>query len=286
MTAQLADPVKLVAEVESRSRRVDTPCGDGVMAWRLWGEAQAGVAPVVLGHGGQGSWSHWIRTIDVLSAGRLVIAPDLPGHGDSAMPDAPDHRAIARAIAEGLHLILGEDNPAEMVGFSFGGVAFAHFAAWFPEKVRRLVLVGSGGLDTPHGDVRIGRVSGLVGEERRAAIKANLLGLMLHHEASVDELAMHLLIDNARKNRFEHAQHFVMPDKLALILPGVAVPVAAIWGEFDLPHPDPALQEAVIRRSHPSCDFRVIAGAGHWVMYERADAFNRELVSILDGPRP
>lgn len=280
------DPAEYVAAFEARSHRVDTPCGKGTMAWRIWGDSGSGRRPVVLGHGAQGAWSHWIRNIDALAAGRMVIAADMPGHGDSAMPEAADHRAISRAIAEGLHLILGDANPAEMVGFSFGGVAFAHFAAWFPEKVARLVLVGTGGLDTPHGHVRIGRVGGLAGEERRAAIKANLLGLMLQNEDSVDDLAMHLLIANAARTRLERAQDFVMPDRLVRILPEVSVPVAAIWGEFDLPHPDPALQEAVIRRFHPRCDFRVVAGAGHWVMYERAEAFNRELLAILDGGAP
>ena len=55
-------------------------------------------------------------------------------------------------------------------------------------------------------------------------------------------------------------------------------------GDPDTPTYPPivaALQEAVIRRSHPDCDFRVIAGAGHWAMYERAEAFNATLLDML-----
>jgi len=238
----------------------------------------------VLGHGGQGAWSHWIRTIPALSASHRVIVPDLPGHGDSALPERPDHAAISRALAEGLHRIVGEGAPVDCVGFSFGGVALAHFAAWFPERVRRLVIVGCGGLDTPHGAVDLRRVGGLEGEARRAAIRANLLGLMLHHGDSVDDLAMHLLVANGRKARLRQVAELVLPDRLALILPEVRAQVDAIWGEHDRPHPDPAVQHAVIRRSHPDAEMRVIAGAGHWAMYERAEAFNAAILDMLAAP--
>lgn len=281
----MSDPEAEVARVEALGRRVDTPCGAGTMAWRVWGGPESGECPpVVLAHGGQGAWSHWIRTIEALATSRKVIAVDLPGHGDSALPDSPDHGAISRALAEGLHLIVGDESPVDLVGFSFGGVAFAHFAAYFPERARRLVIVGCGGLDTPHGHVDLRRVGGLQGEERRAALKANLLGLMLHGADSVDALAMHLLVANGRKAKLKEVAELVLPDKLARILPEVRAQVDAIWGEFDRPHPDPAVQLEVIRRSHPDAEMRVIAGAGHWAMYERADAFNAAILDMLATP--
>jgi pimeloyl-ACP methyl ester carboxylesterase len=278
------EPAALVAGFEARARRVDTPCADGTLAWRIWGTGNAGLDPLVLGHGAQGAWSHWIRNIDRLAAERMVIAVDMPGHGDSAMPEPADHRGISAALAAGLREILGEGRKADLAGFSFGGCAFAYFSACYPELVRRLVIIGSGGLDTPHGHVDLGRVAGLRGDERKAMLKANLLGLMLHHPDSADELAQHLLVINARKARLA-VPGLVIPDRLVKILPEVRVQVDAIWGEFDRPHPDPALQEAVIRRSHPDCDFRVIAGAGHWAMYERPEAFDAVLLDMLRRPQ-
>lgn len=248
------------------------------MAWRAWGEGE----PLVLAHGAQGAWSHWIRNIDALAQRRMVLAADLPGHGNSAMPARPDHRAISAALAEGLGRIVGE-RKVDLVGFSFGGVAFAHLAAYHPDRARRLVLVGCGGLGTPLGHVDIRRVKGLVGGERRAALKANLLGLMLHHPDSADALAEHLLVENARNSRLADATALVLPDRLLRILPEVRIAVDALWGEFDRPHPDPAAQEAAIRRSHPACDFRVVADAGHWAMYERPAAFDAALLDMLGG---
>jgi pimeloyl-ACP methyl ester carboxylesterase len=269
----------IVAELEARARRVDTPCGEGTLAWRIWGQGE----PLVVGHGAQGAWSHWIRNIDTLAQERMVIAVDLPGQGDSALPATRDHRGISAALAEGLRAILGEGAQADLAGFSFSGIAFAHFAHYHPDLVRRLVLVGCGGLDTPHGHIDLRPVRGLEGEERKAALRANLLGLMLHHPESADELAQHLLVTNGRKARWVEVG-LVLPDRLKRILPEVACPVDAIWGEFDRPHPAPQLQEAVIRLSHPDCDFRVIAGAGHWAMYERPDTFNAALLDMLARP--
>jgi pimeloyl-ACP methyl ester carboxylesterase len=282
LAATEADPAAVLAEFEARAKRVETPCGDGSMVWRVWGAGP----PVVLGHGGQGAWSHWVRNIDALAEHHTVIAADLPGHGDSAMPAAVDHDTISAAIAGGVKKLLGPGQQSDFVGFSFGGAVFAHFAARYPELVRRVVIVGTGGLDTPHGHVDLGRVGGLQGEERRAAIKRNLLGLMLHHPETVDEMAMHLLVANGRQARLPVVD-LVIPDKVLDALPRLTVPLDAIWGEFDRPHPGPALQEAVLRRYQPDLDFRVIAGAGHWAMYERADAFNAALLDILrTPPRP
>lgn len=275
----MSSPEQELAALESGARRVETPCGQGVMVWRVWGEGPA----LVLGHGGQGTWSHWLRNIDALSAHYTVIVPDLPGHGESAMPDMVDHDTISAALAGGIRTLLGEGEKGTFVGFSFGGSVFTHFAARYPELVHRVVIVGTGGLDTPHGHIDLGRVGGLEGEERRAAIKRNLLGLMLHHDDTVDEMAMHLLIANGRAARLPVID-LVIPDKVLNVLPRLKVPLDAIWGEFDRPHPDPALQESVLRRLQPDMDFRVIAGAGHWAMYERPEAFNAAVLDLLRRP--
>jgi pimeloyl-ACP methyl ester carboxylesterase len=273
------DPEAYIAHFESRAERYDTPCGDGTMVWRAWG----GGEPLVLAHGAQGSWMHWIRNIEGLSAVRRIIVPDLPGHGDSASPATDDHAGVAEAVAAGLREILGRELPVDLCGFSFGGVALTYTAALQPDVARRVMLVCCGGLDTPVGKVHMGRVAGLEGKERREAIKANLLGLMLHDPESADEFAIHQLVPNARKSRLD-VPPMVLPDKLIRIFPEVKVPVDAIWGEFDRPHPAPRLQEQALRRFFPDADFRVVRGAGHWAMYERPQAFNEALLGILSRP--
>lgn len=274
-----AAPAELVASFDRRARRFETPCGDGVMVWRAWG----GGPPVMLAHGSHGAWSHWIRNIDALAATRTVWAPDLPGYGESALAAGGDQAAIADALAEGLRQLIGPAPALDLVGFSFGGVACAHLAARHPELVRRLIVIGSGGLDTPVGDVMLQRLRGLDGEARRAALKANLLGLMLHHPDSADDLALHLQVINGLRARLDPSP-LVLPDKLLAALPQITAQLDAIWGEHDRPHPVAAGQEAVLRGFQPGLDFRVIPDAGHWAMYEQPTAFNRTLLELLDQP--
>jgi pimeloyl-ACP methyl ester carboxylesterase len=274
-----AGPAAIVADFERRARRFETPCGDGSVVWRAWGSGP----PVLLAHGGHGAWSHWIRNIDALAAKRTVWAPDLPGLGESAMPPREDHEAISEVLATGLRQLIAPELPVDIVGFSFGGVVAAHLAAFHPELVRRLILVDTGGLDLPMGHIDVRGIRGLDDEKRRAVLRANLLSLMLHDPASVDELTLHLQATNVRRARIQ-AETLVLPDKLLLVLPRVSVQLDAIWGEHDNPHPDPAAQASVFRRFQPDLDLQVIPGAGHWAMYERSAAFNRAVLDLLSRP--
>lgn len=279
-TADAADPAMALADHERRARRFETPCGDGTIVWHSWGSGP----PLLLLHGAQGGWSHWIRNIDAFAAERTVWAPDLPGFGRSAMPAEDSHAAISGALAAGLRtLIAPGDLPLDVIGFSFGGVAAAHLAALHPDLVRRLILVGTGGLDTPMGHIELGRVRGLEGEARTAALRGNLLGLMLHDPASVDPMALHLQITNGMRSRLSPAA-LVLPARLLEALPDIRAQIDAIWGEHDRPHPDPSVQEAVLRRFAPDMEFHVVAGAGHWAMYEKAPAFNATALAMLRRP--
>jgi len=279
-----ADPAAIVAGFERRARRYETPCGEhGVAVWRAWGDGP----PVLLLHGSHGAWSHWIRNIDALvAAGRTVWAPDLPGYGESDLPPVEEHVGLAAVLAIGMRRLMTAALPVDVVGFSFGGVLATHLAALYPDLVRRLILVDAGGLGTPVGPIHMERVRGLEGEAKRAALRANLLGLMLHDPASVDELALHMQVENGFRGRLKPAT-LVTPDRLIEALPRVEAPVDAIWGEYDRPHPEPHSQEAVLRRFKPDLEFRVVPGAGHWSMYERPDAFNHALLEMLaKSPRP
>lgn len=273
------DPVSQVSDIEHRARRFETPCGEGVAVWRAWGNGP----PLLLLHGAHGSWSHWIRNIDALAADRTVWAVDIPGFGESDLPPSLDHAALAGVLATGLHQLLGNPASVDVVGFSFGGVVGAHLSAFYPELVRQLVVVGAGGLDTPKNKLDLRPIRGLAGQERQAAHRHNLLALMLHDPASAGELALHLQELNTSRGRLNPVP-FVLPDKLLLVLPEITAPLSAIWGQYDYPHPNPAVQEAVLRRFQPHLAFRVIADAGHWVMFEGADEFNRALLELLGAP--
>jgi pimeloyl-ACP methyl ester carboxylesterase len=53
--------------------------------WRRFG-TDTTQPPLVLLHGGHGSWMHWLRNAEALSAGRTLWLPDMPGFNDSDAP--------------------------------------------------------------------------------------------------------------------------------------------------------------------------------------------------------
>ncbi|RSN16809.1 alpha/beta hydrolase [Streptomyces sp. WAC 05977] len=104
--------------------------------------------PLVLLHGISGSSETWVPLLghfERTGFGRHVLAPDLPGHGDSAAPRA-DYGLGAMASVVRDVLALTRNRHATIVGHSLGGGIAMQFAYQFPEMCARLVLVDSGGL--------------------------------------------------------------------------------------------------------------------------------------------
>jgi pimeloyl-ACP methyl ester carboxylesterase len=92
-----------VQRLAAQAVRHTTPCGAGDVVWHVWGQARPGVRPLVLLHGGSGSWTHWVRNLDALvAAGHQLWVPDLPGFGDSAAPlSGGDADALVAPLREG-----------------------------------------------------------------------------------------------------------------------------------------------------------------------------------------
>jgi len=274
--------VRDAAEVDAAARRADTPCADGILAWRIWGDGD----PVVLLHGGSGSWNHWVRNIAALVAsGRTVLAPDLPGFGDSAPPDGDDADCMPPWLEQGLATLIGEA-PCDFVGFSFGALVCAFLAVRHPERMRRFVLSGAPGLSADA--VRTFRLrlwhTVPAGPGRDAIHRHNLRALMLAHDESVDELAIQLHGTNAVRDRMRR-RRLMRTDALARLMPQVECPVYGIWGAEDALYRTrlPVIESALSRAK----DFRslqLIADAGHWVQFERAAAYNDALGDILNEP--
>lgn len=268
-----------IAELARAATRYETTCGDGFMVWRTWGSGR----PVLLLHGSHGSWLHWIRNIPALASEYQLWVPDLPGYGESAAPSllrSPESHA--QAIADGLRELPTGREQIAVVAFSLGAMVGSHLSVLDPERVQRLLLVDAGGLGTPMRHPTLAALRGLDGEARQKAIRANLTGMMLHEEASVDDVAEWIQGHTIRPTSRLHFE--IIPDKLLPVLGRVPVQMDALWGEYDFPHPDPEANAAVLRQFQSGVALRTISGAGHWSMFEGAPQFNSALVELLASP--
>lgn len=108
-----------------------------------WGNPEAPL--LILLHGNGDHARSWDQTARALCANWHVVAPDLRGHGDSQWsPDGAYFTAYFTMDIADLLDHLGAEQ-VTLVAHSFGGVIALRYAAMFPERVERMVIVDGHG---------------------------------------------------------------------------------------------------------------------------------------------
>jgi len=129
-TAALATPVT------QRTTIVD----GATIAYRTWGDP--GGRGLVLVHGGAAHSRWWDHIGPLLADGRLVVALDLSGHGDSARRESYSLDQWAREV-----LAVAEDagiaTPPTVVGHSLGGLVTLRAAALFGSGIEGAIVIDS-----------------------------------------------------------------------------------------------------------------------------------------------
>lgn len=264
---------RIVALDQRAARHTVALAGGRSMAWRRFGDGP----PLVLIHGGHGSWLHWVRNIDALSAAHALWLPDLPGYGDSDLVEPAGVEEIIDSVVRSLDALVGPRVPLDLCGFSFGGLVAARVAA-ARGHVRRLAVIGTAG----HGlesryklEMRNWRLA-TAPEALWAALRNNLAALMLHDPQSIDALALEVHRACCTATRFR-SKTISRSALLRPILEGVEAPVLLVWGEHDLTtQPEAAARS--IAAGHAQRSWHLVPAAGHWAQYERSDAVNRLLL--------
>ena len=115
-----------------------TPVGVDGVHYTVTGDAER---VVVLLHGFSDNLTTWNRLVPALAAGHRVIAIDLPGFGASTRRwSDPLLDGYVDVVAEVLDAE-GIDGPVSFLGNSMGAAVSALFAARFPQRTERVVLI-------------------------------------------------------------------------------------------------------------------------------------------------
>lgn len=267
----------------------------------VWGlnvrYVQAGDGPVVLLlHGLASSLLTWYCNIDVLAdAGYRVIAPDLPGHGDSDKPSHLDYGPDSAAnfvydFSQELGLMR-----FSLVGSSAGGLIAGLFAMEHPAMVERMALVGSAGFgrEMPW-YLRIISIP-VVGDlvyQPRINNRMGVTKYLFHRPPAVLEK---LLPEMNRVKLLPGARNAVLRSvrssvnlmglrKHSYILEGMKgseAPLMTVWGAEDIIIPVSHAEN--VRRELPESVVRVIPECGHWPQMEKPGQFNPMLIRFLGG---
>ena len=273
---------------ESDRRQVMTPfrrTASG-LAYRRFGAGE----PLVLMHGGAGSWEHWVLSVDALATAFRVFALDLPGYGESERPewDIPTDEYLSD-VAAAVGELCPEAPRIHLSGFSFGGLVAAATAGALGERAGSLSMVGGAGYGPPTGRgftlesrrrlaKRLGRAPSR--QELRDMHADNLAKLMIWDRSKIDAWAVDMQLRNVERTRFDSRRLSWSGDAPALI-GRLTCPVAVIYGEHDAAAiPPPEERFALCRAMRADVETHLIPDCGHWAMYEAPEAVNALLLDF------
>jgi len=253
------------------------------IVWQKWSAVtETGLPPLVLLHGGFGSWTHWVHNILSLRQKRTIWTLDLPGLGDSGdMPAPATTEHYAHLVLSGANILLGASSTFGLVGFSFGAMIAANMAVQAGSRCSRLTLIGAAGCGQLHVQVPLLAPPSpqCPAAEAEAVQRENLARLMLHRSASIDDLAVYVHANNMARYRF-NSRKLSRSDDLWRALPLIKASVVGVWGAQDATAGGIkaiAQREALFRIDQPDCEFHVLDDVGHWAMYEAPVQVNRIL---------
>jgi len=245
-------------------------------------EAGAG-EPLLLIHGGHGSWTHWVANIEPLARTRRVIALDLPGFGASYNPvpsyTIEQYAGVVSGVLDGLKLAR-----AAICGFSFGCVVSAATARAEPERIVRLAMVNPPGISAVS-PVSVGIQRELSALAVRTGLRNGAIGslkrLQLFNHELIDDTVVEMMVENVRKTQFVSRSVSRATDTNR-ILADVKQPILLLIGREDISRQH-GLAESLraVPQAAPQTQIHIIERARHWLQFDRADLFNEVLAGFV-----
>lgn len=106
--------------------------------YRVMGEGE----PLIILHGLYGSSDNWLNIARELAGSYRIFLPDQRNHGHSPHNDTHTYEAMREDLREFMdrHQLPG----ANILGHSMGGKTAIYFAAAYPERVNKLIVVDIG----------------------------------------------------------------------------------------------------------------------------------------------
>jgi pimeloyl-ACP methyl ester carboxylesterase len=272
---------RLSAGVRRRSLKI----GDHDVVYSEGGKGE----PVILVHGFGSSRDSWNRMAGRLTKRYRVIAPDLPGWGESTRIDTEsyDYRKQVARLREFITALgLGR---VHLIGHSMGGFICSAYAAQYPDEVITLGLIAPHGVTEPQpSDLAQSVAAGdnwLVASsmpEFERLLK-NVFAKRPYLPKSVLKMVANLAIAGSAKSAKIFAEMQTNEPPLEAMLPQVKAPALIIWGDQDrVLHISGA---DVFHRSINNSEVLLLPGSGHMPLIENARECATAWLTFADKTR-
>lgn len=242
--------------------------------------------PLVVLHGLLGSLNNWQSTARELSTQFRVILVDQRNHGRSFHSPQHSYSLLSgdiQALMDSLSL-----EKTSLMGHSMGGKTAMSFAARFPERIHRLIVVDIAPRAYRSGQDHL--LDSLLSVNLKEVTSRAIADQILSRTVPDKRLRQFLLTNLRRGDQgqfFWKANLEVLRGNSNEITKGVEfpavckVPTLFIRGESSR-YIDPS-DVAHIRTLYADVSVKTIPGAGHWVHTDKPDLFVRTVRDFLGG---
>ncbi len=245
-------------------------------------------APVLLIHGsgpGVTAWANWRLVLPELAKTCRAIAPDMVGFGYTERPGGIEYSTdgwVDHAI--GLLDALGIEQ-TDLIGNSFGGAIALALSIRHPQRVRRLVLMGSVGVPfeiTPELDA-------VWGYEPSLAAMRGLLDIFAHDRSLVTDELAELRYQASIRPGFQESFSAMFPaprQRWVDAMASVEADIRAIQHKTLVIHGRddrviPLSNSLTLNRWIDDSQLHVFGRCGHWVQIEHNRDFNQLVSNFL-----
>jgi pimeloyl-ACP methyl ester carboxylesterase len=255
----------------------------GIVHYEVFGRGR----PVILLHGWLGSWGLWQETMACLGRKYRTYALDFWGFGESGKKRetyaVQDFISLVDQFMEQLGI-----SQAPLVGHSMGGTVSLSVAIQYPQRVQKVVVIGS-----PIYGASLSSVLKLFGKRPIGFLVRNnlwafksfyhLLAPLYSHDPRWSAM-MDRDVSNTTLDSFWHSISSLRNTDLRPNLGQIQVPVMGMYGAKDIvvdPNQWKPLTEGL-----PQARIEQYPTAGHFIMLDEPNLFMQTLQNFLDQEVP
>jgi 2-hydroxymuconate-semialdehyde hydrolase len=247
--------------------------------------------PLLLIHGsgpGVSAWANWRLVFPVLSQHFHLYAPDVVGFGYTERPR--DIQYSVNVWVEHMINFIETMNlgKVSIIGNSMGGALALHIANRRPDLVKKLILMGSVGIEFPITEEldavwgytpsieNMKKIIGILSNDPSMAENDNLV--KMRYEASIQEGFQESYSAMFPPPRQRHVNALALTEEQ---LRAIEVPVLLIHGREDRVIP---LEKTSWKLSRiiPNAHLHVFPNCGHWVQIEKTELFIGQVMEFLN----
>jgi pimeloyl-ACP methyl ester carboxylesterase len=255
----------------------------GIVHYEVYGRGR----PVILLHGWLGSWGLWQDTMAYLGRYYRTYALDFWGFGESGKKresyNVQDFVTLVDQFMEQLGI-----ERAPLVGHSMGGTVSLSVAIQYPERVRKVVVIGSP----------------IIGSSLSLLLKMfgqRFVAYLVYHNLWTLRYGFRLLspfytrdprwpdmmdrdLSSTTLESFLLSIASLRQTDLRPQIPQIKVPVMGVYGEKDIVvHPE---QWKPLKEGVANCRIECMSSSGHFPMLDDPSRFMTVLHDFLDNSRP